>query len=818
MAAAGQGGELEPSVNSAAFAASHEEKKRQEAAFAARNLKQLYDDLIAGRPPSNESLTSAISRFQSLLQDESTKNQRLNDRGRVFTQDMRNLLESSKRILVEKNPDDKIQSFLLHSAIAARELSQQVGAPTDLEATSAESIQQAREDLKKTLFHGRKVVTLLASSPEFRNSMSTLLDISKALLASPESRQSLMQAIKSAPSAVTSQLQAAVGPRVSEEEEEEEYEEYEEYESEELSEEPEEVVREMQQAYSVYPEGIVSRPVESKIEQISGSKYSRKSETTALASQARSASQAPQSSGSDLSRKLSSTIDDDTRKRLQADVFRVLDTLSSNEDFRNGVESLFRLMSLVGASVWQIGSSRYDSVSNTPNLQQAIQDGKDVVEHFIGAGRLEPLFNHSRNFALIVKDDPEISTLLQKIQNYFYTAFREPGILKEARFVQKGRKYFDHMSNVAYRYRNQPDVVFVVNESRSILETIRTDDTLVGFTTALDQLTSDITFVDTAGKRRFQPEMLEQIKSIVVPLMVEQLHYVPIPPMSATGPIYDWSVENIVFSGYDIVPEHIFIDTLSHTDLKPLSDSQHDYVEETIDQGRNVDTHGRTAYKHHKYGFFGRKYRAHWPPREAVAPSATSMRDSNTAGSGPVLGPESHMRTTGQIVIRAYSINFNLKGIKFSFSRKTFPRIQDSGLADVATKGSSGCKVIIRLDMASDDTSGNLVTGGALSVNIAPLAIKFHNNKHTVILPTLGKVFSRTIRKKAEAAIADRLGGIMKNLVNGINESARRTPGAASKLRDAVRGGMFNFKGTVMSAASKMMEATKGNVGVQSAQ
>jgi len=114
------------------------------------------------------------------------------------------------------------------------------------------------------------------------------------------------------------------------------------------------------------------------------------------------------------------------------------------------------------------------------------------------------------------------------------------------------------------------------------------------------------------------------------------------------------------------------------------------------------------------------------------------------------MSPDAHIRSTAQLVIRAYNIQFHIKvrhslvlsveriistpthlqNMKFDVLRKKFPRVHAKGLADIGTKGIRGCKVIIRLDMALDAEARAPFTGGAVEVKIAPLAVRIHRSKH----------------------------------------------------------------------------------------
>lgn len=722
--------------------AEHEDRKRAEAAATAQNLKTLYSDFVSGRTPANNVLTESIGRVEAALRQECDHDKgRLSARGKQVAQDVCQLLETTNRILTEKNQDNKLQSFLWSSGNAVKELSAQTqDSGAGGESALSEVAQEARDDLHQTLSHGRSVALLLAKSPSFRRCLTTLVDVARLLLGTPDARRSLTQAIKVS----TAGALAA--------------------------------------AEQVISEG-------------SSEDVSQHSQPGLL------------ESAGGLGAHLESQIDESTRESLQLAVFGVLEELSADKDHRKAAESLFRLISLLTAAVWQTGSVRYRSMKSALNVDRALKDGKMVIEEFIGAGRLDPLLTHARALALLIQADNRASQLLDRVQSFFVSAVREPASLRHSGTQKKARALFDDACFVAQRYKAHPDVVYVLEELRSISDTLRSDPALSDFGRTFQQLMADASLVNAAGKRTLDPFITSQLKSLAIPLLIEQLHYIPLSPQSATGPVYDWSVENIVLSSYDILPEHIFVDTLSHTDVKLLSDTQHAQVDQTLAGARNRVP--ANAPKLHKWGLRRRGFT--WPPKESAAPAATTLADTSDQRRdvGPVRTDEGHLRTTGELVIRAYNIHLNLKNVKFSFIRKKWPRLRDQGLVDISSKGKSGCCVVIRLDLTSDAAPAQLITGGRVKVRVPPLSIKFHDNRHFILLPTLGAIFSRAIRNRIEEMLAERMNQLMLSTTNALNAQLSRTPDLMLKVVQAIRNSIASARKGATSFASAASSVVK---------
>jgi len=251
-----------------------------------------------------------------------------------------------------------------------------------------------------------------------------------------------------------------------------------------------------------------------------------------------------------------------------------------------------------------------------------------------------------------------------------------------------------------------------------------------------------------------------------------------LPAIVGDTPDIAYRLEDMVISFYDVMPEHIFVDTETHSDFKPLSDYDHEYIDKTLEAGPGFyeegDTGTRKAYnRRHAWGYFkGRRAKGKAKsirPREKIAPHLTGDKHTSTAGSSIALAPDLHHRSTAQMVIRAYNIQFDIKNMKFDILRKKFPKVHAKGLADVHTKGGKGCKIMLRLDVAMDAYQAHPFTGAAVAVKIAPLKVKIHDSPHDLFYTTMSNLMTGTIRKRAEAAIVERLQGGVRLILETLN-------------------------------------------------
>jgi len=77
----------------------------------------------------------------------------------------------------------------------------------------------------------------------------------------------------------------------------------------------------------------------------------------------------------------------------------------------------------------------------------------------------------------------------------------------------------------------------------------------------------DLSFVDNSGKVHLDVDMLGKIRDVLLPILAENLKYIPIPRIESSDHNRDYWVDNIVLCGYDVLPDHIRVQLESDNDV-----------------------------------------------------------------------------------------------------------------------------------------------------------------------------------------------------------------------------------------------------------
>jgi len=77
----------------------------------------------------------------------------------------------------------------------------------------------------------------------------------------------------------------------------------------------------------------------------------------------------------------------------------------------------------------------------------------------------------------------------------------------------------------------------------------------------------DLSYVDNSGEVHLDADMLGKIRTVILPILAENLKYIPIPRIERSDRHRDYWVDNIVLCGYDILPDHIRVQLESDNDV-----------------------------------------------------------------------------------------------------------------------------------------------------------------------------------------------------------------------------------------------------------
>jgi hypothetical protein len=108
-----------------------------------------------------------------------------------------------------------------------------------------------------------------------------------------------------------------------------------------------------------------------------------------------------------------------------------------------------------------------------------------------------------------------------------------------------------------------------MDEANDILNRIQNDDVVQRFNEDISKLARDLAYDDRGRPSIGQlQESIAQLRTIIQPLLVQMMQEVPLPVLEGTTEKYRYRIENVAFTGGNIIPEQIRFHLDTDTYLK----------------------------------------------------------------------------------------------------------------------------------------------------------------------------------------------------------------------------------------------------------
>lgn len=415
-------------------------------------------------------------------------------------------------------------------------------------------------------------------------------------------------------------------------------------------------------------------------------------------------------------------------------------TLNRDPEYKKTIQDIFIFLSALKNDLYSAGRTArrvQHGVAADRSTSKALHDGKILIERFMHDKTLDPFISASKKFISKIRNDKELNSLFRDMRIFFEKSLNDPETMKSKEFEKTGALLVLRSRSLYNKYTTDETWRFMVSEIKEIWKQIKSDQYLRRFSLATQRLAQDFFYIDSKGRRHLDHNVLKNVGSIVSPIIFEQLKYLPLPSMSGTDDVYDWTVSNVVFSGYDILPDYVKF----RSDFKWRADIKsrlQKYAGTVLSEKAAIGAEGKRKSM-----------------KSRVEGDINTERESDTY-------------TQGRVILHLEGIRARMSDIKFSFTRKKFPRITDDGLAKIVL-GGKGARIRIALDVNTVDPNAPLFSGGSVKVKISKLRIKISKSKHDFLYNSSIALFNSTVRKRIEQTVASNISDKLANITLQLN-------------------------------------------------
>ncbi|KAJ5089413.1 hypothetical protein N7532_008097 [Penicillium argentinense] len=491
-------------------------KQKEQDINAKLQLFGIFHGFKNNKLPSNKQCDVALNSALNSKALSSPSNE-LSSEGKVLLKDLRNVIDNSKKLLLSKNDGELLQDFIWQA--------QQITAGDAKGPNVGVTKEDGKQDASKVADGLKTLGTLLITNGEFRKILSDATVLVRDIAADASQ--------KAANQVRPSEEKLA---QIDEPAEENTW-----HEKPNIS--KDDIKNKVKKNKGDKSSG-ASPPIaesETKDEDASSVTPSEMSRRQKLANQTKEY----------LSEKIPKERREQTIWRLKKMVIEV----QGHADYQQAIETLLSMAEKYAGhtkdATQQSGTAVRD-VRDTDSVKAVEYNLRTLIERFANNTSLSDFFDSLNNIYRDADKDPELRGWFKNIDTYIRKCLREQGFIMEDESNKQWNELYDKGRYLLReRYRSHSDRI--VDEIKFLAEQFDKDPQNKALAESIQQLFKDLGR-DAEGKVVFKKHLLKDIRDVIIPGIVENVRYIPIPRIEVSDPMVDVVVENLVIESDNLMP------------------------------------------------------------------------------------------------------------------------------------------------------------------------------------------------------------------------------------------------------------------------
>ncbi|RAK74211.1 uncharacterized protein BO72DRAFT_385194 [Aspergillus fijiensis CBS 313.89] len=552
----------------------------------------IYQAFKNGKLPSNKQCDVALN---TALQHKalSSPSKELSTEGQGLVQDLRDVINNAKKLMLSKNDGQLLQEFLWEAQNISAEDTEKPGVPVTKDAAQ----QDAQESIEGLKTLGR----LLITNGEFRKLLNDAMILARDMAGDMSQKAS----DRLRPS--QDQLDQ-------------------------IDEPAEENVWHEQPDFSQQKEQFKSRFKKNKEE--------GKQDVTDTAAQAATGGQQPQrvsdvdpragvTAGAQRAQELvSDNVPEEQKDRAREYRERTKNYLSEkmpqerrdqaiwrlkkmvieiqgHSDYQQAIRTLLSMAEKYGShtrNLSQQGAGSVQGFRSGDKIQKMETNLRTLLERFANSTSLDNLFDSLDNIYRDADRDPELKGWFRNMDTFIRKTLTEQGYIMEDDCTRQWNQLNEHGRYLLRdRYKDHTDRI--LDEIKFIGDQFNQDPQNLAFRSSLEKLFEDLGR-DSSGNVAFKKHLLKDIRDVILPAAFENVRYVPVPRIEVSDPSADVVVENLVIESDNLMPNVVEFgsDNYFRWGRKKISSKRDNKIMISV-SGIQADLRDVSYYINRKQGF-----------------------------------------------------------------------------------------------------------------------------------------------------------------------------------------------------------------------
>lgn len=232
--------------------------------------------------------------------------------------------------------------------------------------------------------------------------------------------------------------------------------------------------------------------------------------------------------------------------------------IQKHPEYQGAIQTLLELMKVWTTRLSQVsdGVKTQAKEGNHPQQdnfrEQSERELKSIIECWAQGYSIDPLLHGVQQVMRDMQNDQELREFYQNVMRYTDRLVTEPGYVQREESTQEARQLMD-VGNSMIKGKYRENLNFLSSESRKIMNFMAEDEISKELNHRIATIHRDL-WMDGEGNPAFKPHLLDDMRMTLLPALIDEIRYIPVPRIDYSDPQFDIVIENLVISGDSLLP------------------------------------------------------------------------------------------------------------------------------------------------------------------------------------------------------------------------------------------------------------------------
>jgi hypothetical protein len=232
-------------------------------------------------------------------------------------------------------------------------------------------------------------------------------------------------------------------------------------------------------------------------------------------------------------------------------------------------------------------------------LNELLGEIRAFMEQFTSPENLDNIGRSARTLAEMTRNDETLKALGQEWREYIDVTLRNPDLAVRDENKEQLRKLVEKTRFTLKEQKVSDPFNLFIQSASNMINDIQKDPLRVKLEDEVRTLFRDLLY-DRTGHLSINSRALTQLRTAIIPSIIEQLKFIPLPKIESVSPSQEYTIRDVLLCVPDVVPEKIRFETHLDTEMETKSmmfTQSHNEIRITLSE---IEIHVRSARVHYK--------------------------------------------------------------------------------------------------------------------------------------------------------------------------------------------------------------------------